>query len=249
MPYFPDAHCCLSCVGYVLWGYSVLVETMLYPHEMRVFHFVNAEFGLEDIRKRRRKIATLNELNDPFEFFGVNLVKPELRHAFHVMKTEMAASRGLLCFSRGWHNPLIWSHYADKHAGLCLGFDVPDVHLGEVTYLRYRLVVDDETLVNPRSLSPKEASKLIFSKYEHWSYEDEERCFVTLEEKDSEKNLYFADYSEQLKLRVVIVGATSTITKIAIQDALGELTSSVEVFKAALSFESFRVERASGDRV
>lgn len=40
---------------------------------MRVYHFVNAEFGLDDIRRRRLKIATLNDLNDPFELFGVHL--------------------------------------------------------------------------------------------------------------------------------------------------------------------------------
>ena len=37
---------------------------------MLVYHFINKEYGIEDLRKRRLKIATLNELNDPFEFFG-----------------------------------------------------------------------------------------------------------------------------------------------------------------------------------
>jgi hypothetical protein len=40
---------------------------------MRVFHFVPAKHGLSDIRHRRLKIATLRELNDPFEFLGVDL--------------------------------------------------------------------------------------------------------------------------------------------------------------------------------
>ena len=51
---------------------------------MRVYHFVNLEFGLDDLRRRRLKIATLNELNDPFELFGINLTDPALRHAFTV---------------------------------------------------------------------------------------------------------------------------------------------------------------------
>ena len=26
---------------------------------------------------------------------------------------------GMLCFSKGWHNPVQWSHYTDKHKGIC----------------------------------------------------------------------------------------------------------------------------------
>jgi hypothetical protein len=65
---------------------------------MRVFHFVNEEFGLEDLRRRRLKIATLNELNDPFELFGVNLADESLRRAFRAMKDQLALNRGLLSF-------------------------------------------------------------------------------------------------------------------------------------------------------
>jgi hypothetical protein len=34
---------------------------------MRVYYFVPANYGLENIIKQRVKIARLNELNDPFE--------------------------------------------------------------------------------------------------------------------------------------------------------------------------------------
>jgi hypothetical protein len=42
----------------------------------------------------------------------------------------------MLCFSRDWHNPVQWSHYADKHRGICLGFDVPDSLLVPVQYTK-----------------------------------------------------------------------------------------------------------------
>lgn len=210
---------------------------------MRVFHFVNEEFGLEDLGRRRLKVATLNELNDPFELFGVSLADDNLRRAFYAMKNELASNHGLLCFSRDWHNPVQWSHYAAKHTGLCLGFDIPDEHLGVVTYSRKRLIVEAESFRNPRELSVDTLRRFLFTKYSHWRYENEVRSFVTLEEKDPEKNLYFAEFSDKLRLAVVIVGAQSSITREALRNALGDLAPNVETFKARLAFKTFRVVR------
>lgn len=93
---------------------------------MRVYHFLSRNYGLEDIRLRRLKIATLDDLNDPFEMLGMALRDLELRQAFRATKAKMAERAGLLCFSRHWRNPVQWSHYAERHQGLCLGFDIPD---------------------------------------------------------------------------------------------------------------------------
>jgi len=213
---------------------------------MRVFHFVNEEFGLEDLRRHRLKIATLHELNDPFELFGVNLADESLRRAFRVMKDELALKRGLLCFSRDWHNPVQWSHYAAKHTGLCLGFDIPDAPdqiLGAVTYSRKRLVVEAERFRNPSEIPADIAVRFLFTKYSHWRYENEVRCFVTIEDKDTEKNLYFAEFSEKLRLAVVIVGAESSVSRETLRNALGDLEPNIQAFKARLAFKTFRVVR------
>jgi len=210
---------------------------------MRVYHFVNQKFGLENIRRRRLKIATLHELNDTFELFGVNLADVHLRRAFSVMKDELSLKHGLLCFSRHWRNPVQWSHYAAKHTGLCLGFDIPDEHLGAVTYSRKRLVVETDKFRNPGELSFDTATKFLFTKYSHWRYENEVRCFVTLDEKDPDTNLYFAEFSDKLRLAVVVVGAHSTVTRETLRNSLGDLASSVEAFKARLAFNTFRVVR------
>ena len=200
---------------------------------MRVFHFLNEQYALESLRRRRLKIATLNELNDPFEFFGVNLGNEELRRAFRVMKDKMALTRGLLCFSRNWHNPVLWSHYAARHTGLCLGFDVPDHHLGPVSYSRKRSRVEPEAFTVPPQFDDNTLIKCFFTKYSHWRYEDEVRTFVTLEDKDP----------ETLRLTTVIVGAQSAVTRVILQKALGDLIPFVEVLKARLAFKTFRVVR------
>ena len=91
---------------------------------MRLYHFLNAEYGLLDMRYRRLKIARINELNDPFEFLGVATKSRHLRQRYHRLKDALNDYLGLVCFSANWNNPVQWSHYADCHKGLCLDFEV-----------------------------------------------------------------------------------------------------------------------------
>jgi hypothetical protein len=214
---------------------------------MRVYHFVNLEYGLEDLRRRRLKIATLNELNDPFELFGVNLSDTALRQAFRRMKDQIAINRGLLCFSKHWRNPVQWSHYAGKHSGLCLGFDMPDIYLKEVNYSGRRLAVSVERFLDPTKIDEASAANFLFTKFSHWRYENEVRCFLTLEDPDPDSGLFFADFSERLILKQVIVGAQCGLTRAALVEVLDDLAPDVVVFKARLAFASFRVVRQKNE--
>lgn len=210
---------------------------------MRLYHFLNEQYGLENIRRRRLKVARIDQLNDPFEFAGVNFKDRPLREAFRRMKREISETSGLLCFSAKWSNPVIWSHYADRHRGLCLGFDVADLSVGPVSYSGRRLAVELDSLRTPRDLSADYVRKILFTKYAHWKYENEYRGFVTLDEEDEATGLYFAEFSERLILRQVIVGAESTISRGCLSDALGEELKDVEQIKARLAFKSFSVVR------
>jgi hypothetical protein len=216
---------------------------------MLVYHLLNSEHGIDSIDKRRLKIATIKELNDPFELFGVNLSDETLRRAFHKMKDELSNKRGILCFSKSWHNPVLWSHYADKHKGLCLGFEIPDSLLAHVTYSRERLVVNTEKLKRPNELPQDIATQFLFTKYEHWPYEEEVRCFVELNDKDPTTELYFAGFSNNLELKSIIIGAQSSITRNDLDIALGDLRSHVTTTKARLAFNSFEVVKQKNDKL
>ncbi|MFL6553709.1 MAG: DUF2971 domain-containing protein [Chthoniobacterales bacterium] len=216
---------------------------------MRAYHLVNEQFGMDDLVKKRLKIATLKDLNDPFELFAVSLTDSAVRRAFRKMKDELSRTRGLLCFSRDWHNPVQWSHYADRHRGLCLGFDVSDESVGSVTYSSKRIAARIEQLRAPRLLDPNTAISLLFTKFSHWSYEDEVRGLVTLEDRDPATGLYFAEFSDRLRLREVIVGAASRLTRADIRSALGDLASTVTAWKARLAFSSFRIVRQRNERL
>jgi hypothetical protein len=207
---------------------------------MRLFYFVNEEYGLKDIRERRIKIARIAQLNDPFEFLGADLSDRDRRASLSRTKVALSEKHGLLCFAKSWHNPVQWTHYADNHRGLCLGFDIPDHLPRQVSYVNSRFnwpsVIDESFMV-----------QLLFTKFSHWSYEDEYRLYTTLE--DCENGLYYYNFGDTLTLKQVIVGGASSITRAQLADALGSLAESVETFKARAAFKSFRVVRNKNARL
>jgi hypothetical protein len=208
---------------------------------VRVYHFVNEQFGLEDIRRRRLKIARINELNDPFEWLPVEASNLTFRQTFQAIKDQQANSIGMLCFSKTWRNPVQWSHYADRHRGICMGFDIPDGLLKEVSYLPSRLQFDLPRMQSDPAFAEDFMDQVISSKFRHWRYEQEMRSFVKLDPATALNDLYFIDFSADISLMEVIVGSTSPITRSQLSDALGNLAGDVQCRKARLAFKSFRV--------
>jgi hypothetical protein len=198
----------------------------------RAYHFVSLSHGLDDLRQRHLKIAQLDDLNDPFELWAIAQPDRRLRQAFRATKQEMAQKFGLLCFSLDWHNPLLWSHYADRHRGLALGFDVDEQILKPVSYTKNRPVL--------KKIDIEVANELLFTKYVDWNYEREARIYTSLEDRDPETRLYFGNFGEQLVLREVIAGPLCAVTKQELRDATGS-TTKVRFTRARLAFRTFRV--------
>ncbi len=198
----------------------------------RAYHFVSLQHGLDDLRQRRLKISRLDDLNDPFELWAIAQPDRHVRQALKDTKNEMAQQCGLLCFSLDWHNPLLWSHYADRHRGIALGFDIDDQILRPVSYRRTRPVL--------KMIDLKVPNWLLYTKYMDWEYEHEARIYTDLKERDTRTNLYFADFNDQLVLREVIAGPLCSASEVELRAATGVATN-VVFRKARLAFRSFRV--------
>ena len=107
---------------------------------MKVYHFNKEEHGLNNLENKRLKIALIDKLNDPFEFLGMDLSNHEFRQGMEKTMQDNSKSWGILCFSKCWDNPLMWSHYTDGHEGLCLGFEFHDSkNLLQIDYRDTRL--------------------------------------------------------------------------------------------------------------
>lgn len=206
---------------------------------MLVYHLLPAKWGLDDLERRRVKVAEFRDLNDPFELVGVELSDQADRARFKSWRKLAVARFGMLCFSRTWRNPVLWSHYADKHKGLCLGFDVPDGLLQTVRYLRKRMPF--RSLVRGTGEVTVEPGPLFHLKFKDWQYESEVRRVVQLTQASRDGDHYFWPFGGQLALRKVIVGARCGVDADQLKQALGELADTATLIQARPAFKSFGV--------
>lgn len=210
---------------------------------MRLYYFVCKKWALENISKRRLKLSRINDLSDPFELLGMDLGDSRTRFAFQTTKDWLAERKGILCFSADWSNPVMWSHYADRHKGICLGFEVSKAHFHEVKYAVERPSINVKDLVAKGQLDPSLVMTLLSTKFEHWKYEKEFRAYLHLEDEPDSDGLYYAKFSDDLKLAQVIAGGCSDDSRAELARALGALSKEVEVFKALPAFKEFKVVR------
>ena len=106
------------------------------PETKRVYYLTGCMPAIACIALSRLKVSRFNDLNDPFELMAVNVGDKAIRRAFKAARDKLSEERGMICFTEDWKNPLMWGHYAEKHAGIALGFDVPSGMLTKVAYAK-----------------------------------------------------------------------------------------------------------------
>ena len=187
------------------------------------------------------KISRYEDLNDPFELLAGNLGEKELRCAVAAMKKEFHETKGIICFSLAWENPVLWSHYADKHKGMALGFDIPDKYASVIKYSSERVPIAYVNHDPLQGVEPDYVTKLTMTKYKHWEYENEIRMHIGLDEGTVEDGLYFMPFSSELKLKEVVLGHNCTIPIGRVRTLLSDLNNSAKATKARLAFNAFKV--------
>lgn len=159
--------------------------------------------------------------------------RPENLQIFGALMGSAATDQtGILCLSGAPDVPLMWSHYADSHAGVCLGFDPEASYFAlaqPVRYTRRRSVVDPTVQSEEQMLDAS-----LYTKSLDWAYEEEWRIVLT-----SGPGIYKMPNA----LRAVIVGAS--ISHKHFQDILAwtkPLPTSVEIYRAYPSTISFEMD-------
>jgi hypothetical protein len=211
----------------------------------RVYKFLSAAHALDDLSQRRVKVATICDLNDPFDLACADTTHPVFRQALENCIASFNKRVGLLCFSRNWDNILLWSHYAQSHTGICLGFDVPSKQPEDgdrdVAY-------QPNLLKAPRieDLNLEFVERLLLTKHDIWAYEQEVRLFVALNNAPDEKGFSWFDFGSKLELREIIVGVQPTLESVASLKQLYErYADRVELWWTYLKTDAFSLGRMS----
>ncbi|MFC1635744.1 DUF2971 domain-containing protein [Planctomycetota bacterium] len=211
-------------------------------NSLRAYHLTSAEHGISSIILRRLKVARFSDVNDPFELMPLNAHKRAIRRLLRDFSVSQNSKMGLLCFSKNWTDPLLWSHYASKHEGICLGFDLtPGSEVQDVVYINERLPVDFSTDEDAQSITTELKNQLLRTKYDGWKYEQEIRRFVNLSKTRHENGLYFLPFNRDLRLREVILGARSSFRLRAIRAIVRLTNPEAVVFKTRLERRGFRI--------
>jgi len=203
---------------------------------MRLYHFLSQEYAFEALRNKRIKVSIIDELNDPFEFqAGFSNPNQDTEGLFSVFKTNISKKYGILCFSKNWSNPLLWSHYAKKHTGFALGFELPDNAAIKVEYTEDRPLFPFDKLPQDDKQIESFLNKLIRTKFSSWDYEEEVRFPYLLSELNLGNGLYF----NNLILKEVIAGCNCVFNE-ELSSLLGGFKN-ITVIKSKMDLKEFRI--------
>ncbi len=85
---------------------------------------------------------------------------------------------GICCFSRCWDSIAMWSHYANEHRGICLGYDTDDLRENAGYRLEPVVYQDDPPNIHAKDIAydfNTTADRYVFTKKTDWKYEKEMR--------------------------------------------------------------------------
>lgn len=126
----------------------------------------NLKRFIDIILNERLYASRYNELNDPME--GVYLTNPLNGNIIRLLREEKYKTR-ICSLSTDYRHTLLWSHYADSHAGCCIEVSAVNERVSPtaVRYIEHIPVVNDI----------QEGKELLSHKSTVWEYEKEVRYF------------------------------------------------------------------------
>ena len=167
---------------------------------MRAYHFISEKYVLNVVSDQRLKVSMLDDLNDPYELNAVDLPDRESREKANNFKNYMAEQYCILCFSKAWSNPLLWSHYANRHKGAAIEFEIEDSKAHPIKYRKNRYVLNSGKPYQPNYRHDKKDTEGIWlSKFKDWSYEEEISASHCLRQRFIIKQLKFTDKIDQIE--------------------------------------------------
>ena len=124
---------------------------------------VNRAFSKLNRQERRNKIQELSR--------NKNIAIATYKDAYEKTKGDM----GICCFSKNCDNLLLWSHYTDKHKGICIGFSLkPATEYYFIREVEYPIKMVKKNFFTDENVET--LKYLVLTKSHYWEYEEEVRA-------------------------------------------------------------------------
>lgn len=143
------------------------------PFELSLDHF-DYSFSKKDLKKFIDLHYSNKSLKEKERIFEINKTKlSDFRLALADQMNTIRNNLGICCFSNNSNNALMWSHYADKHNGLCLGFKFQPADYFFIMYVKYIKAIKKLKIWDSEG---KIIINWAFTKSHLWKYEEEIRA-------------------------------------------------------------------------
>lgn len=184
------------------------------------------------------KASRYGEFNDPFDLvlgeYGMSLTEKDTKEFYEAMpehyrtpeyynetyldiQAGARASVAILCFSEAFDSIPMWSHYADSHSGLCIGYDAECNFFNSMYSCNYSENVGvlkpvTYTKTRPQFLLPCDLVNNTgdwFVKSTDWSYEKEHRILLPIDKAnilESSETPIWAYKIDPINIKRVIFG-------------------------------------------
>ena len=207
------------------------------------------KFITNDISKNKEK-----ELDDFFQYYHDNsdksvsleiFLKSPMNYIIKDTYKKMNLSRlGLLSLSSKKNDLLMWSHYANSHQGIVIGFNKNHEY-----FKQNKSIKDYEGLlriVKYQYKKPKiylmEDREFLFTKSNHWKYENEYRVIRKLENLIKMGDIYVDKFPKDLISSVTFGLKISEEHKLKILDILGKTNTSIKIFDTKINSEEYKLD-------
>ncbi|WP_442496838.1 DUF2971 domain-containing protein [Methylobacter sp. sgz302048] len=142
---------------------------------------VGKEHAAREINNHRYMSTELGDykVSSEAEAYYMRLLASNVKDLLY----EEFGKRGVLSLAEKWNCPLMWSHYADEHRGLCVEYDLSETAFNDlrpVDYRRSRSIkvsdLIDWKLKQSSSAHQAVLETFFFTKAPQWRYERDPLC-------------------------------------------------------------------------
>lgn len=220
------------------------------PDSILLYRYLDAVSALKTIETQSFKVGRIHDFNDHFEWrVGLDPEKfilgceSSIRAIAQDGIDVIDGWLGILCHSAAITEPVLWSHYADKHRGVA--FEISHTRdpqrLVKIEYDKDRPVLDPAR-VTDRTYIAEIISALIRQKSRGWEYEQEYRVYVQLKDCEISGGHYFQKIPDKL-LKRVILGYDCPLEEDYVRKALdAHGLSSVKVVRARMCLKTYSIQ-------